>query len=798
MRRTVVVGGVAMATVLVLAAPAAAQEVSAASVQANLDILYLMLASVLVFFMHPGFALLESGLTRSKNAAHIIMKNLSTLTLGIVTYYAVGFGVMYGAQFGGLFGTDGFFLMGLSAYEPVTGGSLSMDFLFQAMFAATAATIISGACAERMRFGAYAVVVVVMTGLIYPVVGAWKWGGGWLAGLGFLDFAGSTVVHLTGGVAALVGAAILGPRIGKYGSGKQAALIPGHSIPLAMLGVFILFFGWFGFNGGSLLVASDGGAVADVLVATALAGAAGGVAAASFTRVRSGTFDVAMTGNGILAGLVGVTAGADVLSNLGALGVGIVAGVLVAVAVPLIDRLGVDDPVGAVAVHGVCGALGTLWVGLAHTSDGLLYGGGASLLGVQALGVLSVGAFVAAAAGLLFSGLKATMGIRVTAVEEIEGLDLHEHGLYGYPELALGAAAFPQGRTPRRSRRTAPTCRCRRCRSQGSPCRSDRPTTAFGGPGRRRPGPAACPRTPPCCRPLRCWRPHPARRATWTGSRSTCCAPSRSATSASCGCGSPTCWAFSSRWPSPRPSWRAPSPRASASTARRSTGSPACRSPTCSPCRTRRRSRCCRGGGGRERPHVLRHPHAARRAVRGRPAAGAAAQPRARRRHGLQLLRPPGDGVLPVPGTGRPTPLDMGGYFDLTPFDVQQDFRREAIETLEAMGISVEYSPPRGRPQPARDRPALRRRADDGRQRHDLPARRQGARDAARHPRRSCRSRWPRTGAAGCTRICRCSTATATPSTTPPTPTTCPTPPSTSWPGCSSTPVRWRRCAASG
>ena len=417
--------------------------VTAESVQANLDIIFIMIAAAFVMLMHPGFALLEAGLGRAKNAAHIIMKNLMTLTLGIVTYYAVGFAFMYGTQVGGFIGTDGFFLQGLASYEPVTGGSLHADFLFQAVFAATAATIISGACAERMKFGPYMVTVIFITGLIYPVVGAWKWGGGWLADLGFLDFAGSTVVHLTGGVAALVGAAVLGPRIGKYGPDGKPRAILGHSIPLAMLGALLLFFGWFGFNGGSVLVA-DGPLVASVLVNTALAGAVGGVTSALVTRIRFGKYDVGMTGNGMLAGLVGVTAGADVVDTFGSLAVGVVAGILVVFVVGLVDRR-IDDPVGAVAVHGACGALGTLWVGLAHTTDGLLYGGGVALLGVQAIGVAAVVMFVGLACTAFFSALRATVGIRVTETEEIEGLDLHEHGSYGYPELALGTQAFPAG-----------------------------------------------------------------------------------------------------------------------------------------------------------------------------------------------------------------------------------------------------------------------------------------------------------------------------------------------------------------
>ncbi|MBW3577347.1 MAG: ammonium transporter [Actinobacteria bacterium] len=406
-------------------------------------VMFLMLAGVLVMFMHVGFSMLEAGLTRAKNTANILMKNLMTLCLGFIVYFAVGFGVMYGAQAAGLFGTDGFFLLNFSAYEPVAG-SIAIDFFFQGMFAATAATIVSGAVAERMKLSAYILFAVAMTGLIYPMVGAWKWGGGWLDSLGFVDFAGSTVVHLTGGVAALMGALILGPRLGKFGPDGAPRAIPGHSMSMTVFGVLALFFGWFGFNGGSVL-ALDGDAIGRVLVTTALAGCAGGVTTGLYSRVRTGKFDVGMKGNGILAGLVGVTAGADVVNNLGALVLGAVAGVIVFEAVAAIDRLRVDDPVGAVSVHAVCGAWGTVGVGLFAVDGGLLYGGGGGLLLTQAIGVVAVAAFVAATSGAAFLALRATIGIRVTEAEELEGLDIHEHGMYAYPELAHGPAAYPGG-----------------------------------------------------------------------------------------------------------------------------------------------------------------------------------------------------------------------------------------------------------------------------------------------------------------------------------------------------------------
>jgi ammonium transporter, Amt family len=429
--------GVVTATLLVgSAAPALAQiedTVDLETLNVFAMTLYLAFATALVFLMHAGFSMLEAGLTRQKNTANIIGKNLMTIAIGIVVYYAIGYAVMYGDLVGGFIGTSGFFLSGATGGE----GELittEIDFAFQAMFAATAATIVSGAIAERIKFGAYIVIAVALTALIYPVVGAWQWGGGWLSELGFYDFAGSTIVHLTGGVAAFVGAAILGPRIGKYGKDGKPRAIPGHNIAFVALGTLLLFFGWFGFNGGSVL-ALDGPVLAHVMVTTSLAGAGGGITAAFYTRIKNGKFDVAMTANGILAGLVGITAGADVTSHLMALVVGLIAGVVVAVAVSAIDRAGVDDVVGASAVHGVCGILGTLWVGLADVENGLFYGGGAAQLGYQAVGVVATVAWVGVTSAILFTALKAAGFLRVPEQEEVEGLDIHEHGIAGYPEL---------------------------------------------------------------------------------------------------------------------------------------------------------------------------------------------------------------------------------------------------------------------------------------------------------------------------------------------------------------------------
>jgi ammonium transporter, Amt family len=423
----------------VLGVPAMARAQDDAASVLDLTVIYLFLATVLVFIMHAGFAMLEAGFVRQKNVANIVAKNLMTISVGIVVYYMIGFGLMYGEIIGGLFGSDMFFLTG-DSYAP--DATLEMDFAFQAMFAATAATIVSGAVAERMKFGAYVAVAAVMTALIYPIVGAWTWGGGWLDEMGYADFAGSGIVHMTGGVAAFVGAAILGARIGKFRSDGTKGVLPGHSMPLAALGVLLLFFGWFGFNGGSVLE-PDGPAIAAVLVTTAIAGGAGGITAAYYTRIRFGTWDVSMTGNGILAGLVGITAGADVVSNAGALAVGAIAGVVVALSVAMIDAVKVDDPVGAVSVHGVCGALGVLWVGLADTEAGLLYGGGFELLGYQIVGVLAIALWVGAAAAVLFGVLKALGMLRVSQEEELEGLDIGEHGMFGYPEAFLGSTGAP-------------------------------------------------------------------------------------------------------------------------------------------------------------------------------------------------------------------------------------------------------------------------------------------------------------------------------------------------------------------
>jgi ammonium transporter, Amt family len=437
----------ALAATALMAGPALAQdELTAETVQFNLDVIYFMLAAALVFLMQAGFAMLETGMTASKNASNIMMKNTADALFGIIGFFFVGFGILYGADVAGLIGTDGWALSAGSYNEAGVAGDpfLAVDFLYQAVFAATAATIVSGAVAGRMKFTGYIVTSVIMTTLIYPIVAHWQWGGGWLSELGFYDFAGSTLVHMTGGVAALVLAAILGPRIGKFGPDGKPRGIPGHSMPLAFLGMFILWFGWFGFNGGSVL-AADGAAVAPVLLVTMLGACGGGASAMVYTWVRYGKPDASMTINGVLAGLVGITAGPDRFSMVGAIVIGLLAGVLVALSVAAVDRIKVDDAVGAFSVHGAAGAFGTIAVGLFATDEGLFYGGGAGLLVNQLIGVVSVAAFVAVAAAVLGFALRSAKAMRVSEAEEIEGLDIHEHGMYGYPEAALGASAYPRG-----------------------------------------------------------------------------------------------------------------------------------------------------------------------------------------------------------------------------------------------------------------------------------------------------------------------------------------------------------------
>ncbi len=400
--------------------------------QIAIDTMWVLLGAFLVFFMQAGFAMVESGFTRAKNTGNIVMKNIMDCAAGSLVYWAVGFAIMFGAG-NGFFGSQGFFLSGSFEHLGLTI-PIPAFWVFQAVFAATAATIVSGSMAERTHFPGYLVYSIVITGLIYPVVGHWTWGGGWLDQLGFVDFAGSTVVHSVGGWAALAGAAVLGPRIGKFNKDGSANALPGHNLLIAALGVFILWFGWFGFNTGSTLAGSDL-SIGMIAATTNLAAAAGATFAMIVTWIKFKRADVTMTLNGALAGLVGVTAGAADVSFLGAVLIGAAAGTVVVYGIALIDRLRVDDPVGAVAVHGICGALGTLMVGLFAVDGGLFYGGGLALLGVQFVGVGAVAVWTLGTAFVLFKVIAATVGLRVSAEVEVEGLDIAEHGSISYPDF---------------------------------------------------------------------------------------------------------------------------------------------------------------------------------------------------------------------------------------------------------------------------------------------------------------------------------------------------------------------------
>jgi Amt family ammonium transporter len=437
-RKLLVGGALATGGVLCTAGPAFAQEATTAAedVQANLDNVFVLLSAVLVIFMQAGFALVEAGLTRAKSVANIMMKNLMDFCAGAVAFWAVGYAFAFGSDGNDIIGAGGWFLGdGAFQYGTLT---VPVTFVFQVAFAATGASIVSGAMAERTKFKSYFLYSIVISAIIYPVVVHWNWGGGWLAQLDtpFHDFAGSTMVHQTGGIAALMGALVLGPRIGKYGPDGKPRGIPAHNIPFAVLGTFILLVGWYGFNPGSELAAD--GAIGGIALTTTLAGAAGALTAMAAIWAKTGKPDVAMTANGMLAGLVGITAGTAAVSSVGAVIIGGIAGVLVVFAVLFFDRIGVDDPVGAISVHGVCGAFGTLCVGLFATEatdywkQGLFYGGGADQLVTQLIGVVAVGVFVAAAAGLLFLLIKGTVGLRVSEEEEIAGLDVLEHGAPGY------------------------------------------------------------------------------------------------------------------------------------------------------------------------------------------------------------------------------------------------------------------------------------------------------------------------------------------------------------------------------
>ena len=398
---------------------------------------WMMVCTALVFFMHLGFSFLEIGLTRQKNTINILFKNFFVITVGLLLYGIGGFNLMYpGFEEGsmgilkfagwGIAAPDG----GMTAAYADGGYTWWTDFLFQGMFAATAATIVSGAVAERIKLSAFMIFAIVYVGLVYPIVGAWKWGGGFLDGMGFYDFAGSTLVHSVGGWAALVAIFLLGARIGKFDKDGKSLAIPGHNLPLAAAGVLILWLGWFGFNGGSVLSA-DPALTSLTLVTTCLAAAAGGVASAIFSFIMYKNYDLTMFMNGILGGLVGITAGADQMSPGDAVIIGFIAGVIIVLGVALIDKLKLDDPVGAVAVHLICGIWGTLAVGIFGAMAGV------DQFLIQLAGVGIVGAFCVTCSFIILFIVKATVGLRVDKDEELKGLDLAEHGMDAYADFRM-------------------------------------------------------------------------------------------------------------------------------------------------------------------------------------------------------------------------------------------------------------------------------------------------------------------------------------------------------------------------
>lgn len=397
-----------------------------------IDTLWVLLGGILVFWMQAGFAMVETGFTRSKNAGNIIMKNLMDFALGSLIYWIIGFGIMFGKDAAGIIGIPGFFTDGTAENAATSVNNYAFLF-FQTVFCATAATIVSGAMAERTKFISYCIYSAVISAVIYPIAGHWIWGGGWLAQLGFHDFAGSTAVHSIGGWCALVGATILGPRIGKYSKDGKSNAIPGHSLTLGALGVFILWMGWFGFNPGSSLGITGEGALelsSRVFITTNLAAAAAATVTMVLTWVKYGKPDVSMSLNGVLAGLVAITAGCDVVSPLGAAIIGVISAFAMVYGIEFVDKvLKVDDPVGAVGVHCINGVVGTILTGVFAMDGGLFYGGGFKFLGVQCLGVAAVAIWSVATATILFKGIKATIGLRVTREEEIRGLDIEEHGL---------------------------------------------------------------------------------------------------------------------------------------------------------------------------------------------------------------------------------------------------------------------------------------------------------------------------------------------------------------------------------
>ncbi len=444
LRRPIALFAVA-ATVALCAVPASAEAAGLTGTLgaiSAIDTLWVLMAAFFVFFMQAGFGMVEAGFIRSKNTCNILTKNFVDYCSASIMFFLVGYAFMFG-EGNSFIGWDGFALgggaeasdgSGAAAVSVATHLPIWAFWLFQAAFCGAAATIVAGGMAGRMKFHAYLLYTIVISGLIYPIVGHWIWfPGGWLANMGFQDFAGSTVVHATGGCAALIGTILLGPRLGKYRGGKVKAIL-GHSIPLASLGVFILWFGWFGFNPGSTLGISGGNTNSAAMVAinTNLSAAAGALSAMAMIWLFVGKPDLGMTMNGCLAGLVAITAPCAAVTPGASLVIGAVGGVIVVLGTLLLDRIRVDDPVGAFPVHGMNGIWGTLSVGLFATEGGLFYGGGAGLLGVQALGTFAVAGFVMVSMGLVFAAIKYTVGLRVSKEEELRGLDITEHGMEAY------------------------------------------------------------------------------------------------------------------------------------------------------------------------------------------------------------------------------------------------------------------------------------------------------------------------------------------------------------------------------
>lgn len=435
MKRAVILGG-AGALALTIGGTAFAQEAepTVAELARGIDTVWVLVAAFLVFFMQAGFALLEAGFTRSKNAINIMMKNVIDFIIGTIGFWAIGYGLMFG-EGTPFFGLNSFFVNGS---EGDVGTIPVMAFwMFQLVFAATAATIVSGAMAERTKFSSYLAYSVILTTLIYPIFGHWVWGGGWLSELGFTDFAGSTVVHSVGGWAALIGAWMLGPRIGRYGPNGESTPIPGHSAALGTLGVFILWLGWFGFNPGSQIAAVGSSADAIALIAanTNIAAAAGGVSAMIVHWLVRGKPDLGSTLNGVLGGLVAITAPCAFVSPLAALIIGLVAGPLIVFSTIWLEKLKIDDPVGAVPAHLVNGVWGTLAVGLFAVEGGLFAGGGGALLLAQLIGVVACAVWTAGTSFIMFAGIRAVTGLRVSREEEESGLDSYEHGASAYPDI---------------------------------------------------------------------------------------------------------------------------------------------------------------------------------------------------------------------------------------------------------------------------------------------------------------------------------------------------------------------------